>query len=101
MTNKELYNFWQNNKAKLIEISQADWDIEWEKPASNASHEAIIEYQGVQYCLFFQDDFDEHGNLTAIIDLPNEQAGKYTFIDTSKTCMDNFITLNKNKDYPF
>ena len=101
MTNTELYNLWQNGEAKLIQISQADWDIEWQKPASNVSHEAVIEHKGIQYCLFFQDNFDEHGNLTAIIDMPDEQAGTYKHIDASKPCADNRISLDDTKDYPF
>ena len=86
ITNKELYDLWQNDKAKLIELSQADWDIEWEKPASNLSHEAIIEYQGDQYWLNFQDNFDTDGKYNPLIAMPNQPAH----------CISN---PKRNKDY--
>lgn len=81
MTNKELYELWQEGKAQLIDIYQADWDIEWEVPASNMSHEATIEYEGKQYSLFFQDNFDDDGNDDPIIESPNEKASICKTID--------------------
>lgn len=69
MTNQEIYDLWQKGEAILTSISQADWDIEWQKPTSSLSHEAIIKYKNKHYYILFQDK-----NCKTLISMPNELA---------------------------